>query len=231
MWAGLVKDLHGYVNNDAHYNDILPDQVKIWCAIDIETWSVSNPNPNNQTIYCGGTPLYAAPAKNTTLWAENYSNTASVPPYFNFGNYTESLPNLGKNTWGADFTWYVSWGLPTAYPLPEIYNTTTTNSKQWHDLARYSVLCTAPCLPVSYTPTKGRTMQYWGVLTQFGDAACSIQTNAPKDGWQQLYGTLTADVFTEQSFPASSSYLFYSTDIAKDSGQLNGSTTADTCLP
>lgn len=110
------------------------------------------------------------------------------------------------NGWTLEDIWYVSWGAPPAYPLPEIYRTDGVNADQWYRVALYGV------------NTHSQLMHFRGSLTQWNACeenrrwdpnACiifgNIRTdNRPEDGYLQLYNALNADPRTAQVMPWSS---------------------------
>jgi hypothetical protein len=130
---------------------------------------------------------------------------------YNFGT-CDSCPYFAHPEWtpyayGWNFEdiYYVSWGAPLAYPLPEIYQRNGQHADQWYRRSLYAY------------SNHGASMVFSGAFTQW--AACQGPSlpavtcrnnqldNTPSDGWSQLYYTLNSDVRTAQSI------LEWSTDI------------------
>lgn len=228
-WALMINRLQTWLTSKNYNTAANPDKIKISGASDIETWVG---RPDSPTILvCNGQTLTIAPASEALQWAQAYS-AATDYSYINFGNYSDGLQGLGLNQWGADLTWELSWGIPEAYPLPEIYTPTGTLSENWQTLARYSAIChgSPACRPEvraadpNWMAIKGRTMQFLGALTNQGEQSltvpCSTSANSPNQGWLQLYRHLVVDLYTDNNFP------IYSSDITYEDSTHE---TADTC--
>ena len=207
-WALLIEDLKSYIYSQGYQNKIIVN-----AAMDFESWE-------GEGLLCGAVVVDPAPVENAIQWAETYSTLTDVP-YIDFGIVDNLALGYGLTQWSADSYWYLSWGIPEANPLPEIYIPDGSNASDWQELARISSLCTG-CMPEDkfYDPNwlKGRQMIFLGTLTQYGDFNCLDTTNTPAIGWKQLYQKLAVDVWTDQ-YP----FKFVS-DIAKSDGK-----TADGC--
>ena len=226
-WAAMINRLNTWVIQQNYNTASNPDKIKVSGASDIETWTG---RPDSPTILkCGTQTLAIAPPSEALQWAQAYS-IATNHSYINFGNYSDGAQGLGLNQWGADLTWELSWGIPEAYPLPEIYTPTGTLSAQWQTLARYSAICTGNprCQPEiraddpNWVAIKGRTMQFLGTLTNYGEQNCGINANSPNQGWLQLYRHLVVDLYTDNNFPVYSSDITYQEPAATEQS-------ADTC--
>lgn len=225
QWAAMINRLNDWVTQQNYNTAANPDKIKISGASDIETWTGRPDSPS--ILKCGAQTIPIAPPSEALNWAQAYSAMTNYS-YINFGNYSDDAQGLGLNQWGADLTWELSWGIPEAYPLPEIYTPTGTLSAKWQTLARYSAICTGSprCQPEiraddpNWRLIKGRTMQFLGSLTNYGEQNCSINANSPNQGWLQLYRHLVVDLYTDNDFPAYSSDITY-----EDSAHQ----TADTC--
>ena len=142
----------------------------------------------------------------TRGWVDGFrERDRGVHIYFNFGacagcptDITPSNVNWRYPTgnWTLDDIWYVSWGAPPAYTLPEIYLTDGWNARQWYAISKYAALY------------KGGRIDYVGPMTQYG--ACQVRTsdrwcsmgltnNTPDQGWTQLFNELNKDPLTAQN--------------------------------
>jgi hypothetical protein len=151
---------------------------------------------------------------NTRAWVDGY-DAVNNWPYYNFGDCAGCpyvLPSGGgcpsctpNNGWTKDDVWYVSWGAPPAWPLPEIYRTDGVNAWQWQRMSLYSY------------ENHGARMYIKGSFTQWaacqGTGGTDIQCrndgldNRPEAGYLQLYNALSSNPNTTLSS------LPWSTDI------------------
>ena len=181
-WAALVDAVTGWIDSPPSY----ASQLAARGAIDFEMgWN---------------TPA------NSRAWVEGYAMVTQTP-YYNYGDCEGcptagavlSIPGYGlNNSWTQEDVWYVSYGVPPAFPLPEIYLTNGVNAAQWHQLSLYA------------HENHGAAMHFLGTMTQFqacaGSGGCPGANNRPGAGWAQLFGALNSDNRTAQQ-------LDYSTDI------------------
>ena len=217
-WALMMNDLQTWVVQQG-YDSI----VKVSGANDFESWA-------GKKLKCGNQLRDPSPPQNALAWAQSYSTNTDVI-LINYGAVDSTAIGLGDSQWGGETYWQLAWGIPEAYPLPEIYSPAGGNATNWQNLARMSAICTG-CLPEQWATnpnwTKGRNMQFLGMLTNYGEQRCSSQANPPKQGWLQLYRKLTVDVITDGVFPK------YSSDITFEDQDAHGGNphpTADTCPP
>jgi hypothetical protein len=116
----------------------------------------------------------------------DYGAAEGCPPYGDCG--TSSHPE-----WTSEDVWYLAWGAPPAYSLPEIYLTSGGNAQQWYNLSLYGSL------------NHGIAMTIDGALTQY--QACQQRgcipavANTPEQGWTQLWTALHNDSRTAQDLP------------------------------
>jgi hypothetical protein len=137
-------------------------------------------------------------------WLSGYD---SVNTYFmyNFGDAaacpesgTTSTPaacitqlNLG---WDQEEIYHVSYGSPPAQAIPEIYNVTGANARQWQQIKLYAYL------------RYGRMFEISGVLTQHeaclsrppADTCHGNTDNKPQNGYTQLLNEMNSDSRTQQ---------------------------------
>jgi hypothetical protein len=169
----------------------------------VNSWISSPPSYASKETAAGGSDMELGwnTASVTRAWANGYVSVYQWP-YYNYGDCS-GCPSKTHPTWRPDNNWtqedvwYVSWGAPPAWPLPEIYNSTMAG--QWQYMSLYS-----------YTHHDGR-MIVKGAMTQRQacqdlGSACPGTNNTPAQGWSQLWDALNSDARTAQS-------LDWSTDI------------------
>jgi hypothetical protein len=215
VWGDMIDYLNTYVSAQGYAS-----KINVVGAIDIETWAPlpDGSDPYRQLRKCGNQFLPEAPPESALNWAQGYSD-ATEYRYYNFGEFNNAASGTGLNSWGADLFWELSWGIPEAYPFPEMYRTDGELATTWQQLARYSAICRGPSSQTQCQPevraanpnwTKGRFMKFDAVLTQYTANECPTNTNRPEQGWQQLYGALATDFNTDGYF------IPYSSDINFD---------------
>ena len=228
-WALMMNDLQTWITQQG-YDAI----VQVSGANDFESWA-------GKRLKCtigGNQSRDPSPPQNALAWAESYAaNTDAL--LINYGAVDGTAIGSGNSEWGADVYWQLSWGIPEAYPMPEIYNTLGSSANQWQELARISAICTN-CLPEQKAAdpnwTKGRTMQFLGSLTNQGELSkstlCSTSGNSPSQGWLQLYRRLVVDVYTDSNYPQYSSDITYEDQedqFGQPTSPAQSHETADTC--
>jgi len=129
--------------------------------------------------------------------------------YFNYGAcvgcptsvdlswyYTAQMP------WTQDHVWYVSWGAPPAYAVPEIYRNDGYLARQWAAVSQYGSLYQTSRIVFSGVMTQ------WGACQQRAgsDPTCETLDNTPEEGWYQMVGAL-------QTINDPTPYPRWSTDI------------------
>jgi hypothetical protein len=132
-------------------------------------------------------------------WVSGYES-AALHPFYNYGT-ADACPPKGNcaGAWTLEDVWYVSWGAPHAWALPEIYTPNNSNARQWYHLVLYSYA------------RHGAAMQIAGVMSQRGACrratdSCRGMNNTPSRAWRQLSNLLNSDPRTRQS-------IRWSTDI------------------
>ena len=138
-------------------------------------------------------------------WVDGYASAYSSPSlYWNYGD-AAGCPPYGScsNGWMQEDVYYVSWGVPPALPLPQIYceacyagDTHGGQSKEWQRLSLYG-----------YTNHAGRAMYLLGAITQWA-AAGRCCTNTPAQGWSQLWNDLNSDARTAQQLESSTDVTY-----------------------
>jgi hypothetical protein len=125
-------------------------------------------------------------------WVAGYDSVAHSP-YYDYGD-AAGCPPAGRclGAWSVEDVWWVSWGAPSAFPLPEIYSPTGINATQWQFLSLYSYL------------RHGSAMRIAGPLSQRvacrqSRDSCRGTNNSPGRAWSLLWGALNRDRRTAQS--------------------------------
>ena len=132
--------------------------------------------------------------------------------YYNFGtcegcdigiNFAKP-PDPNKDLTG-DWTHakvhYSAWGVPPAWPIPEIYLNNEYNAYQWANISKVGVM-------LGYIP-----MYFFSPLSQYqaclgsDDTSCPYTDNTPQEAWRQLYKAINTRPETAQN------YIPYMTDI------------------
>lgn len=125
-WAQMIKDVQNYVNTNLHGN------IVVAAGLDAE--------PNFDNGYLEN-QLSA-----TEQWGRAYSDT-NVAPYYDFGSldaypcrpsaYPGFPDPLPCSVWKVDRDYMVSWGIPQARPLPEIYK--PVFAREWYIVKRWGI--------------------------------------------------------------------------------------------
>jgi hypothetical protein len=187
-WVLMVKDLNNWVIQQGYAN-----RVSIAGASDIElAW-------NYATI--------------THAWAKGFDDfDEGKYIYYNFGacegcdiGINLSIPPNPEKDLVYDWTprkaHYTAWGIPPAWPIPEIYLNNGWHANQWANLSKVGV-------DIGYN-----RMYFFSALTQYqaclgsADPTCPATDNTPEEGWIQLINALSSRPETAQS------YIPYMTDI------------------
>jgi len=169
-WGTMVSDLNQWALNQK-----ILHQVQFYGASDIEiSWN---------------TPAW------TRAWIAGFEQNEDVL-MLHFGDaagcpYDENPHWSCGSDWTVEDVWYVSWGAPSALPLPLIYLTNGVHAKQWAFLSRYSV------------ENHGYRMDFTGVFTQWQYCQqftwCNGTDNSPEAAYQQMLTELNKDPNTSQS--------------------------------
>lgn len=187
-WAQSVLNLQNWVLSQGYAL-----QVSVAGAIDIE-WTAYNPAKsgtdwNLPSVTKKWVDGFASASQNRAIFY-NFGACVGCPeiadPYWFYGKNSGD----SSNPWTQFDVYYVSYGAPPAWPLPEIYATSGVNARQWQAISRYGAIYL------------GRPMEFAGVMTQYQACqqrgGCSGINNTPEDGWKQLFDALNADPLTRQ---------------------------------
>jgi len=103
---------------------------------------------------------------------------------------SDGLTETMEWSWPLEEVLYKAWSSGVSRPIPEIYNKSGENARQWYGLSLCSV------------ETGGRAVFFGGVLTQCASESqpCAARPdgNAPEAGWWQLYEWLKENAATAQ---------------------------------
>jgi hypothetical protein len=166
-WANLVDSINGYYRA----NCCIAAQVAAVGGLDSELdWN---------------------PPSVTRAWVDGY-DSANDWLYLNFGD-AAGCPPAGSCNGGWDYEdiWYVSWGNPAAWPMPEVYNELGTQAAQWERINVWAV------------ETQEVRMDFRGSLAQHQacldlGSACPGVDNTADEAWSQLYRALNSHSSTAQ---------------------------------
>jgi len=156
-----------------------------WATADANGWTQAH------TIGANDFEAWGHPASSSTAaaqWLSGYNGTSGRVFLVNIGSAdgcpTASVPSAGSCNAGlnAETIWKVSYS-GAAYPMPEIYTTSSSQAKQWKYLSLYALA------------KHSRKLTFLGVLTQSGacGTSCPGADNTPATGWNQLYKQLHSD--------------------------------------
>ncbi|GAP13008.1 hypothetical protein LARV_00749 [Longilinea arvoryzae] len=181
QWAQMVLNVNAWLSTQ-HY----AAQVTAAGANDMElSWATS-------ALTRAWVDGFDSADNNSALYY-NYGACEGCPQtyYADIGSWTG-----GKNySWHVEDVWYISWGIPPAWVVPEIYLSNEANAKQWQTVSKYAKV------------QKGMRIDFSGVMTQSG--ACqqrggctgtsSDTMNTPQEGWNQLWKYTFADPDTRMN--------------------------------
>jgi hypothetical protein len=181
-WSTMVSNINQWALNEGIFH-----QVQTYGASNIEVgWN----SPEWTRAWISG---FEQNGENFML----HFGDASGCPY-------EDYPNWAcNNNWELEDLWYVSWGAPSALPLPLIYLNNGVHAKQWAFVSQYSIA------------QHGGRMDFTGVFTQFQyceqwrDApwsTCDRTDNTPEEAYFQLINELN-------KYPSTAQELRWKTDI------------------
>jgi len=129
------------------------------------------------------------------LWVDGYDAVNSWPMY-DFGDAAgcpqsgtaKAAGRCGSSSWTQSDLYYVAWGAPAAWGVPEIYVTNGAQARQWQQISKWATL-------------NGSSRMYFaGTLTQraaCGAGCAAAGTDNPPDvGWSQLIRECAGDPAT-----------------------------------
>jgi hypothetical protein len=129
------------------------------------------------------------------LWVDGYDSVNSWPMY-DYGDAagcpqsgaTSTARRCGSSSWFQDDLYYIAWGAPAAWGVPEIYVTNGAQARQWQQISKWGTLAGKP------------RIGFAGTLTQRGACGAGCQSagtdNPPDVGWSQLNRECASDAAT-----------------------------------
>jgi hypothetical protein len=218
-WAKmLTENIQPAINKascDVRKNCNYASRVAIVGAIDIEAFFF---NPDFD-VNADENRLHRENRERTKQWVNGFSTT-TPRRYFNYGECSNCgndvfTPLPGVTYEEHEYLWYVSWGVPSAFVIPEIYDKYGVNAYQWRNLSRYAALRHEGKIFFSGTLTQWNACK--PEIANLRNSKCAddkalefLTNNQPHTGWLQLFYALYNDPLTRQSS------LFWSTDITWD---------------
>jgi hypothetical protein len=177
-WAGMINKTNDVLKTRGHSS-----QVVAVGAIDLElSWS----SPSVGDRWLDG---YDSQNKYRVL---NFGDAAGCPPA------SSSCGTSSYPSWTQHDVWWVSWGHPAVFPLPQIYLNSGIQADQWHEVAHHGLSHDFSLILFAGTLTQMNACQERG---------CDPSTdNTPAQGWSQLWDALNDADGTDQG-------LVWSTDI------------------
>ena len=177
---------------------------------------ISSNGWSSQTYAVGASDLelgFNAPVA-TRSWVGGF-DSACCPALYDYGDAagcrsdgaaagaecgTGSYPS-----WTAEDVWFIAWGSPSSWPLPQIYRNDAVMAKQWYGLSLYA------------KKAHGSPMAAMGALVQYHaclETGCnSTLDNPAAEGWTQLWNALNCKYVTVVTCVTAQS-VKYSTDIS-----------------
>jgi len=174
-WGSMISELNQWALDQR-----ILHQVQFYGASNIESWNT----PTWTYAWIAGFE------QNDDVFMLHYGDAAGCP-------YDENPNWACSGEWTVDDIWSVSWGAPSALPLPLIYRTDGIQAKQWAYLSRFSV------------ENHGYRMDFTGVFTNWqycqqfpeycqGSYGSPID-NTPEEAYQQMMNELNKDPATMQT--------------------------------
>ncbi len=170
VWGAMVADLNQWALDQR-----ILHQVQFYGASNIESWNT----PSWTRTWIAGYE------ENEDVFLLNFGDAAGCP-------YEDNPQWTCSSGWSQEDVWYVSWGAPSALPLPLIYLTNGIHAKQWAYLSQYSV------------ENHGYRMDFTGVFTSWQYCQqfpqwCDGIDNTPEEAYQQMMEELDKTAGTSQS--------------------------------
>jgi hypothetical protein len=170
----------------------------------VQSWYVSN-GYASQVRAAGAADIelgFNATYAMVKRWGDAFS-AASDQFYYDFGDASGCSTTSSDNSttsctgpWTQQQIWIVSWGIPAASAIPEIYSTTqrltpnkrlptNNNALAWQQISLYGARFQG-----------GRPIGFAGSLTQAGSSSDAGTDLAPEKGWAYLDNAVSDDVRT-----------------------------------
>jgi hypothetical protein len=196
----MIDEIFAYINAPPRW-----DEIDIVAGIDAEP--LFDPN-------------YSAPPDDSTrAWVTSFQPALAKPIYYNFGSTdgypvpAPYVPPAGAccSPWSVDQLYEVSYGLGTAFSLPEIYK--VPYSRNWHRVQKWSIE-SGRLFPLRFSGVTSECES--SGCTQFDPTICHEPEHpqdrlacfdyTQKQAWQAHWLEINSDPLTRQNLP-------WSTDI------------------
>jgi len=189
-WAQMVDQLNSFITSGTSW----ASTIQVAGAVDFE------PNWGNIAGVRQWTDGYASVAHSKYYFYGSCDGCPEVTRDAS-GNYVAGYtPVLTQgSSWTMDDVWYLSYGAPPAWPVPEIYATDGTLARQWQNIAYWAATCTViPSTNTLCEPQRrgiNRNMRFAGAMTQYqaciDNGGCDpTLDNSPPAGWRLLWQAL-----------------------------------------
>lgn len=194
LWGHLVQRIETYVTTPPSY----ADKVNVEGGMDME---VEFNTPDATKAWAN-----AYDANSNSIGYENYGDCTGCPQTQTYDTMP-APPGAKVQAAGISYVWYqddiydLSWGIATAFPLPEIYNETGANAAQWQNISLYAAKNYGGLMHID-----GAVTQYQACIDQ--NDPCAGTHNTPAQGWTQLYNALNGDSHTAQDLPWSTDFTY-----------------------
>jgi hypothetical protein len=171
-WSRMVESVAAWTNQ---YH---PGQARIYGAWDVEpSWSTFHKADQWMHGYDGN-------AGRANLYTNSSADGCSTTSYANAAC---------NNGWDQSDVWHLSWQHDPSLPIPQIYNTSGSQARQWQLIDLYG------------TVHRGDGVFYFGSTTQHGACqqvgGCGGTDNTPHEGSDQLHWYLQSDDRSKQTRP------------------------------
>lgn len=193
VWNGVIRRVQIYANNVAGRT---PSALTLAAAYDAEPDFVQDDSSGGFDV--------------TYRWAVSYNNANSdstiKPPYYMIGS-TDGYPCPPGNPiplpgeqecrgddWNSDGFYQLAWGIPSAYPVPQIY--LPEWSRYWYVIKRYGLTQYPNSLTMRFRGSLPGCFRRQICYPDTGNSHPGYQTG---QDWQSLWLMLNADSQTQQS--------------------------------
>jgi hypothetical protein len=160
---------------------------KAWAnMVDSAMTDISNAGYGSQTDVVGAADIEVSWGSSSVgrRWVDAYDSVNSWS-FYNFGDAagcrqsgtTKTSDQCGSSSWYQDDLYWISWGSPSAFALPEIYLADAAMAKQWQQISKWATL------------NAKSKIAFVGAMT-------TTTGNSAQEGWTQLRDKCAADAAT-----------------------------------
>lgn len=163
-WAEMINSLYSWTNTNH-------PTMSVYGALNLEDWSQDNYNDSNEWMHGYD---YDAPNDRPLLVMASLGGCPTTPNDPNHDSYSNSC----SWSWTQWRYYHLVWWHSPAMPIPENYNESSTQAKQWRVLADYSAHAGKGVM------TMFSVMSQWEACEQQG--GCSGTKNTPTAALNQM---------------------------------------------